>query len=97
VVENFLSQVPLDEPPTGSGEIAHHELGLYLEMQVPPRLTDTTSFSGAELAGTPHEFALEYRWFDQSEVSSLDVRPAALVRLLSGSIPDPVSTVVSLG
>lgn len=97
VVENFFDHVPLDAPHPGSGEIAHHELGLYLEMQLPPHLTDTTSFSGTELAGTPHEFALEYRWIEQSEVSRFDVRPAALTRLLSGPIPDPVSTVVDLG
>lgn len=95
--ESFFNHSALDTPPTDRVEIAHHELGLYFEMHLPSGLTDATSFFGAELVGTQHEFVLEYRWVEQSEVPQFDVRPAELGQLLSGPLPTTAMTVVSLG
>jgi len=97
VVENFFQHYPLDQPPDTSIATEHHEIGLYLEMELPPHLVDTTSFEGHELAETPHEFALEFRWFKQAELSRLDIRPSRIGELLTDPLPRGVPTVVNVG
>ena len=97
VVENFFRHTPLDEPPDSPARMGHHELGLYLEMQVSPDLAAMESFAGAELIGTQHEFALEYRWFEPSEIATLDVRPAAFRELLNQPLPTGATRLVSTG
>jgi hypothetical protein len=95
VFESFFTYHPLDEYPKGTDEIAHHELGLYREMRLPDRLAETRSFTGVELAGSPHEFALEFHWFDLADVADLAVKPAPLLRLLSQPLPPAATVVVS--
>ena len=97
VVENFFEHYPLDQPPDPSVGTAHHEIGLYLKMDLPPHLTDTTGFAGREAAGTAHEFALEFRWFGRAELSDLDVRPVCMRELLTQPLPDGVPHVVDVG
>ena len=97
VVENFFQHYPLDQPPDTSVATDHHEIGLYLEMQLPPHLVDTPSFEGNELAETPHEFALEFRWFRQAELRGLDARPSPMSELLTEPLPMGVPTVVNVG
>jgi ADP-ribose pyrophosphatase YjhB (NUDIX family) len=96
VVENFFDHYPLDGPPDVSLTAAHHEVGFYYEMEVPKALTDLSSFVGGELIGTPHEFALEFWWFDLSGLSEIDVRPLAIAELLGRPLPPGVATVVNL-
>ncbi len=95
VVENFFRFAPLDQPPTDSAHIDHHELGLYLEMQLPPELTEAEAFTGTELTGTPDEFTLEFRWFPQSSVDQLDIRPRPLRQALSGPLPEGATRLVN--
>lgn len=96
VVENFFRFAPLDGPPTVSERIDHHELGLYLEMQLPPDLTESDGFTGTELTGTPDEFALEFRWFPQSALDQIDLRPRPLRRALSQPLPSGAIRLVNL-
>ncbi len=95
VVENFFTNAALDGPPTGSEMIAHHELGLYFEMRLPSYLTAKPAFPGIELAGSPDEFHLEFRWFEVSNLADLDVRPAPIRELLAQPLPGGVPTVVN--
>lgn len=96
VVENFFHHYPLDQPPDTSLSNAHHEIGLYLSMELPAELLSATSFMGGELAGTANEFALEFRWFDRTAMTEIDLRPALLRELLAEPLPDGVPTVVSI-
>jgi hypothetical protein len=66
-------------------------------MELPPHLTNVPSFGGNELAGTPYEFALEFRWFDQAALADFDVRPNSLGELLTRPLPTGVPTVVNVG
>jgi ADP-ribose pyrophosphatase YjhB (NUDIX family) len=96
LVENFFEHWALDGPPGGAAA-QHHEVGLYLEMRLPEHLERVDSFAGAELAGTPDEFALEFRWFPQDEVAALDVRPLALRERLAADRPRSVPSIVQRG
>jgi ADP-ribose pyrophosphatase YjhB (NUDIX family) len=93
LVENFFEHRPLDDSGDET-EVAHHEIGIYLEMSLPRHLCEVTSFIGTELAGTPHEFALEFRWFPQGEVAEIDVRPATLRDRLAIVLPDGMPSIV---
>jgi 8-oxo-dGTP pyrophosphatase MutT (NUDIX family) len=95
VVENFFQHYPLDQSPDTTISIEHHEIGLYLEMEVPDHMTNTTSFGARELVGTPDEFALEFRWFDQAGLGDFDVRPGRLAELLTQPLPTGLPTVVN--
>lgn len=95
VVENFFRFAPLDGPPTVSERIDHHELGIYLEMQLPAHLTETDAFTGTELTGTPDEFTLEFRWFSQSTLDQIDLRPRPLRQALSGPLPGGATRLVN--
>ncbi|MGA7272877.1 MAG: NUDIX domain-containing protein [Acidimicrobiia bacterium] len=95
VVENFFRSTPLDGPPTVSQRIDHHELGVYLQLQFPVQLTATDAFFGTELTGTPNEFTLEFRWFPQSKVDQIDLRPRPLRQALSGPLPSGATRLVN--
>ncbi len=97
VVENFFNHYPLDQLPDPSTSSNHHEIGLYLEMELPHELTAVDSFMGHELAGTSREFALEFRWFERTGLAFVDVRPAAVKDLLAEPLPAGVSTIVNTG
>lgn len=94
VIENFFDHYPLDMPPDMSRTSPHHEIGFYFEMEVPSRLLNSPAFMGSELIGTPHEFELEFRWFDRSGLPELDIRPSTLRQILSQPLPPGVSTIV---
>lgn len=94
VIENFFEHHPLDRPVHDGEQMVHHEIGLYLAMTLPARLAGTEAFTGVELAGTEHEFSLEFRWFPRDELRALDVRPNALLARLSAPLPEPVPSVV---
>lgn len=95
VVENFFDHYPLDQPPDPSLTSAHHEIGLYLAMELPADFSNRTSFMGGELKGTIDEFALEFKWFDRADIADIDVRPASLKQLLTEPLPEGVQTVVN--
>jgi ADP-ribose pyrophosphatase YjhB (NUDIX family) len=96
VIENFFTHAGLDVP--GSDAVRrHHEVGLYLSMYLPADLVVRERFTGVELAGTPHEFRMEFRWFDRSELGAVDVRPAALRERLAAPLPTPIAGVVQRG
>jgi ADP-ribose pyrophosphatase YjhB (NUDIX family) len=97
VVENFFQHYPLDQSPDTTISIDHHEIGLYLEMEVPDHMTDVTSFGGRELVGTSDEFALEFRWFDQAGLGDFDVRPSRLEELLTQPLPAGLPTILNHG
>lgn len=97
VIENFFNLYPRDRSPGPSQTIAHHEIGLYLAMEIPESLANMSSFMGGELRGNNDEFALEFQWFDRVDVVDVDVRPAMLKRLLSEPLPRGVPTIVSSG
>lgn len=82
VDENFADfRSALDGP--GRGEVMrHHEIGVYVSVEVPERFRRRDAFRGAELAGTPDEFGLEFRWVSSEEIDTLDVRPARIVAAL---------------
>lgn len=95
VVENFFNHYPLDQPPDPSLTSAHHEIGLYLAMELPAEFANTMSFMGGELKGTTNELALEFRWFDRAEIAEIDFRPASLKQLLNEPLPEGVRTIVN--
>jgi ADP-ribose pyrophosphatase YjhB (NUDIX family) len=97
VVENFFQHYPLDQPPNTTISIDHHEIGLYLEMEVPDHMANATSFGGRELVGTPDEFALEFRWFDQAGLGDFDIRPNRIGELLEQPLPTGLPTFVNCG
>lgn len=97
VIENFFDHYPLDRPPDVSEVSAHHEIGFYCMMQIPDQVTGSSTLSGSELVGTPHEFALEFQWFDRGELAEVDVRPAVLADLLARPLPAGVTAVVNHG
>lgn len=71
----------------GRGEVLlHHEIGVYVAATVPERFTRRDTFRGAELAGTPDEFALEFRWVASADLDALDVRPTRIVPALRGQM-----------
>jgi ADP-ribose pyrophosphatase YjhB (NUDIX family) len=93
LVENFFDHRPLDDTHD-EVDAAHHEVGLYLGMRLPRHLQGVESFMGAELAGTPDEFALEFRWFPQADIAPMDVRPAGLRERLADDLPGGVPSFV---
>lgn len=97
VVENFFQHYPLDQVLDTTISIDHHEIGLYLEMELPAHFTSVSSFGGRELVGTPDEFALEFRWFEQAGLGDFDVRPNTLAELLARPLPTGLPTVVNYG
>jgi tRNA (guanine37-N1)-methyltransferase len=82
VDENFFElKAPMDSP--GRGEVLmHHEICAYVATEVPARFTRRDSFGGRELAGTAHEFALEFRWVAPAEFEGYDIRPTRIVPAL---------------
>lgn len=83
VYENFFESGSAIDGP-GRGEVLkHHEIGVYVAATAPARFERRDSFGGAELAGTPNEFKLEFRWFRLEELGALDLRPAGIVPALS--------------
>ena len=82
VDENFFEfDSAIDGP--GRGEfLRHHEIGIYVATNVPDRFKRRDTFPGTELAGTEHEFALEFRWVGLQEMDELDVRPARILPAL---------------
>ncbi len=95
VVENFFEHTPLDRVTHDPGHMSHHEVGLYLAMSLPDAFTGRDAWTGVELEGTPDEFELEFRWFPQSEVAAMDVRPAVIKSGLAGDLPPGVRSVVN--
>ena len=87
VVENFFVHWPLDGGPGDGESIAHHELGLYLEVTLPPSVTGRSTFTGIEESG-PEPLRLEFAWFDRSELSGRDLRPIVVRDALAAGIPD---------
>ena len=86
VDENFFeSATPIDSPG-GGAILQHHEIGFYVAASVPARFTRRESFGGRELAGTPHEFALEFRWVAPEELDTYDIRPSRIVVALREQI-----------
>lgn len=83
VIENFFEHWPLSGTPTTDLVAAHHEIGLYFEMQVPTVVQDVETFAGTELAETSQEYRLEFRWVALEELSEFDVRPSVLLELLA--------------
>ncbi|MGE3960436.1 MAG: NUDIX hydrolase [Dehalococcoidia bacterium] len=82
VDENFF-EMPSAQDGPGRGEVLrHHELGVYVAVAAPERFTRRDTFRGRELAGTEHEFALEFRWVAPADLNALDVRPARIVSAL---------------
>ncbi|MCA9847850.1 MAG: tRNA (guanosine(37)-N1)-methyltransferase TrmD [Dehalococcoidia bacterium] len=82
VDENFFEARSAQDGP-GRGELLrHHEIGVYVAVEVPERFTRRDVFRGRELAGTEHEFALEFRWVAPADLDALDVRPARIVPAL---------------
>ena len=82
VEENFATWKSAIDGP-GRGEVLdHHEIGFYVAANVPHRFKRRDTFRGSELAGTPDEFALEFRWAASDELDALDVRPARMVSAL---------------
>lgn len=69
VIENFWTGPKWPNPDP----VACHEIGFYIEVEPSPNLCRLNSFDGIE-GGQP----LEFRWFDLSEVATLDLRPAIL-------------------
>ncbi len=96
VIENFFTHAPLDQHDLSQSPLAHHEVGLYLEMTVPERLAGRP-FAGVEAEGTEHEFTLEFSWFPRDEVAGMDVRPAALRERLTQPLPAGVASIVQRG
>jgi 8-oxo-dGTP pyrophosphatase MutT (NUDIX family) len=94
LIENFFEHAALDGVPDNAEVVAHHEVGVYLAMRLPAHLEATESFWGVELAGTEHEFQMEFRWFPLEQVKTLDVRPGALLDRLSAPLPEPATGVV---
>ncbi len=82
VLENFARWRSAMDGPGRGEELLHHEIGVYVAATVPPRFERRESFGGAELAGTEHEFALEFRWFGADDLDGVDVRPASMVPAL---------------
>jgi ADP-ribose pyrophosphatase YjhB (NUDIX family) len=82
VYENFAEHASAVDGPGGGAPLPHHEIGVYVAASVPARFERRDSFGGSELAGTPDEFKLEFRWFRLDEVGGLDVRPAGVVPAL---------------
>ncbi|MDX1619679.1 MAG: NUDIX domain-containing protein [Nitriliruptorales bacterium] len=95
LIENFFDHRPLDG--SGGEPVAHHELGMYLEMSMPQQVQEREEFDGIELAGTEDEFRLRFRWFLQEEVSSTDVRPAVLGDRLATELPPARPLIVARG
>ncbi|MQA00478.1 MAG: NUDIX domain-containing protein [Dehalococcoidia bacterium] len=85
VIENFFRANALDAPGVDGAPADHHEVGLYVAVRLPPHLEQAESFTGVEREGTPHEFALEFRWFGLDALDGIDLRPASLrERLAAG-------------
>ncbi len=79
--EFFEARAVWDGP--GHGEVLpHHEIGVYVAVSVPPRFEDRDAFGGLELAGTEHEFRLEFRWCTPADLDALDVRPTGILARL---------------
>jgi tRNA (guanine37-N1)-methyltransferase len=78
VIENFFEFHSAFDGPGQGRPATHHEIGIYVEATVPPRFEEQATFTGTELAGTAREFALEFRWFEASELDAIDLRPAVL-------------------
>ncbi|GMU40006.1 MAG: hypothetical protein AMXMBFR23_08720 [Chloroflexota bacterium] len=76
--ENFFEFAAALDGPGAGRPARHHEIGIYVEATVPPRFEEQEAFTGAELAGTAGEFALEFRWFSVAEIAAVDFRPAAV-------------------
>ena len=75
VVENFFTL----------GETPNHELGLYFSATLP---TGSDLLSKDRLhAGVEGHTKLEFRWFQQTELPRIDLRPAFLRESLSQSRP----------
>ena len=82
VLENFFEFASAKDGP-GHGEVLkHHELGIYVEATVPARFQRRDTFVGRELAGTPDEFAMEFRWFAPHELDDIDLRPTQMIPAL---------------
>jgi ADP-ribose pyrophosphatase YjhB (NUDIX family) len=83
VIENFWTgpKWPNPEP------VDCHEIGFYFNVEPPKDMCRLSTFDGAE-GGHP----LEFRWFDVSEVRSLDLRPA----ILHDHLEEPDGPVLSL-
>ncbi|MEX1022534.1 MAG: NUDIX domain-containing protein [Dehalococcoidia bacterium] len=79
VQEHFFEHRSAIDGPGRGAVLKHHELGVYVAATVPPRFERRDSFGGRELAGTEHEFALEFRWTGIEELAGLDVRPASML------------------
>ncbi len=82
VLENFAEFRSAMDGPGRGAVLLHHEIGVSVEARVPARFERRESFGGAELAGTKHEFALEFRWFAAGDLEGVDVRPEAMLPAL---------------
>jgi tRNA (guanine37-N1)-methyltransferase len=76
VHEQFFDAPSAWDGPGRGEPLTHHEIGVYIAVRVPPRFEDRDTFGGVELAGTEHEFRLEFRWCAPADLDALDVRPA---------------------
>ena len=94
VVENFFEHWPLDGGPGDDESIAHHELGLYLEVTLPRSIAEQATFEGIEESG-PAPLRLEFAWFELNALHSVDLRPAVVRDALAHGIPDVPAMLLS--
>ncbi len=79
VHETFFDARSAWDGPGGGDVLTHHEIGVYVDVRVPPRFEERETFGGLELAGTEHEFRLEFRWCAPADLDALDVRPEPIL------------------
>jgi len=82
VDENFFEARSAQDGPGRGQVLLHHEIGVYVGVEVPDRFKRRDTFRGRELAGTEHESALEFGWVASADLDALDVRPARIVPAL---------------
>jgi hypothetical protein len=74
--------------------LAHHEIGHYLQLTLPPPLRAAGDFTGVEMRGTADEYVLEFSWFSVDELDGVDVRPRIVGDLLAEPLPAGMRTIV---
>ncbi|HEX9853798.1 MAG TPA: NUDIX domain-containing protein [Acidimicrobiia bacterium] len=94
VIENFFDHPSLLRSPPAGPPVAHHEIGHYLQLTLPPPLRAAGDFTGVEMRGTADEYVLEFSWFSVDELDGVDVRPRIVGDLLAEPLPAGMRTIV---